>query len=92
MSVQINGNKTITFTPQGISYVLDMLANCPWKLANPLINDIMGQLKQQEGKADGSTTLGDLASAASGGNASSSSGRIPPVEAQSPNDGPQGIN
>lgn len=48
MEVQINGNKTIKFTPQGISYILDILANCPWKHANLLINDIMTQLKAQE--------------------------------------------
>lgn len=46
--MQIIGNKTITFTDQGISYILDMLANCPWKQANPLINDIMNQLKKTE--------------------------------------------
>lgn len=48
MQVQIKGNKTIQFTAEGISYVLDMLANCPWKAADPLIRDIMRQLKQQE--------------------------------------------
>lgn len=56
--VKINGNKKIEFSPQGISYVLDMLANCQWKMANPLINDIMAQLKVQETvgevKSDGS--------------------------------------
>lgn len=46
--VQIDGDKTIKFTPQGISYILDVLANCPWKQANPLINNIMAQLKKQE--------------------------------------------
>jgi hypothetical protein len=48
MQVRIVGNKTITFTAEGISYVLDMLTNCPWKVANPLINEILGQLKAQE--------------------------------------------
>jgi hypothetical protein len=46
--VKITGNKKIEFSPQGISYILDMLANCPWKTANPLIMDIMSQLKIQE--------------------------------------------
>lgn len=52
MQVQIDGNKTINFTPQGISYILDMLTKCPWKMANPLITDIMSQLKAQEGGSD----------------------------------------
>lgn len=51
MQVKINSDVMINFTPQGISYVLDMLANCPWKVANPLITDIMGQLKSQESPA-----------------------------------------
>lgn len=48
--VTINGNKTIVFTPQGISFILDMLASAPapWKTTNPLINDIMGQLRRQQ--------------------------------------------
>lgn len=46
--VQISGNVKIEFTAQGISYVLDMLANCPWKNANTLITEIMTQLKSQE--------------------------------------------
>jgi hypothetical protein len=53
MEVKIEGPKTVKFTPQGISYILDMLANCPWKTANPLINDIMTQLKAQEGENSG---------------------------------------
>lgn len=53
MEVKINGPKTIKFSPQGISYIMDMLATCPWKNANPLINDIMAQLKAQEGEDSG---------------------------------------
>lgn len=49
MQLRIVGDKTVKFTPQGISYILDMLSNCPWKMANPLIQDIMSQLKAQEG-------------------------------------------
>lgn len=86
MNVQIIGNKKIEFTAQGISYILDMLANCPWKMANPLINDIMSQLKQQEGKADGAITLGDLAGAASRGDPGGSAGGISTVEAKPTND------
>lgn len=55
MEVKINGPKTITFTPQGVAFIMDMLAECPWKKANPLINDIMSQLKAQEGEANGPT-------------------------------------
>lgn len=50
--VKINGPVSVKFTPQGISYILDMLANCPWKIANPLIADIMSQLKAQEVKVN----------------------------------------
>ena len=52
--VKINGNVKVEFTPQGISYVLDMLAECPWKRANPLIMDIMNQLKTGEVNNSGS--------------------------------------
>lgn len=45
--IQIDGPKTIKFSPQAISYVLDTLASCPWKVANPIIMDIMSQLKAQ---------------------------------------------
>lgn len=51
--VKIDGPKTIKLTPQGIAYILDMLAQCPWSKANPLIMDIMNQLKAQE-NPDGS--------------------------------------
>lgn len=47
MQVKIDGPRTITFSPQVISYVLDTLASCPWKVANPIIMDIMGQLQAQ---------------------------------------------
>lgn len=47
MQVQIDGPKTITFSPQAISYVLDTLASCPWKMANSIIMDIMSQLQAQ---------------------------------------------
>lgn len=47
MQVQIDGFRTIKFSPQAISYVLDALASCPWKMANPIIMDIMNQLQAQ---------------------------------------------
>lgn len=48
--VKISGPVNLIFQPQAIAYVLDMLANCPFKMANPIISDIMVQLKIQETK------------------------------------------
>lgn len=52
--VKLNGPKTITFTPQGVAYVLDTLASRPFKEVQGLINDILTQLKSQE-DSDGKT-------------------------------------
>lgn len=78
--VKISGPVSVRFTPQGISYILDTLASCPWKMANPLINDIMTQLKTQEGERNGPVGLGEAI--ASGRDSCDSSGGVPPVEAQ----------
>jgi hypothetical protein len=84
MEVKIVGNKKIMFTPQGISYVLDVLAECPWKLANPLINDIMNQLKAQEltGEVNNSGKDGHSDSSAGGRDPSNRDSGVPLVEAQ----------
>jgi hypothetical protein len=84
MQVKIDGPKTITFTPQGISYVLDMLANCPWKVANPLINDIMSQLKAQEGGKSGSEFSRSDETPTGRGNSSPSDRRVSTLEVVSP--------
>lgn len=84
MSVQINGNKTIIFTSQGISFVLDMLATAPapWKITNPLINDIMNQLKRQELKVNSDGEIGHNHDPTGGGNSSDRAGGLPAVETQ----------
>lgn len=81
--MKIVGDKTIRFTPQGISYVLDMLANCPWKVANPLINDIMNQLKAQEGDDSGSSITRLSETPAGRGHPGPSDRRVSSVEAVS---------
>lgn len=77
----IKGDKTIKFTAEGIAFVLDTLANCPWKVANPLINDIMGQLKAQEGDSCGPILSRSGETATSGRNTRTGDSRISPVEA-----------
>lgn len=47
--MKIVGNKKIEFTAQGIAFVLDMLAEKPFKDVHQIIGDIMGQLTAQEG-------------------------------------------
>lgn len=79
--VKIDGPKTIVFTAQGIAYVLDMLANCPWKIANPLINDIMSQLKAQEGDTRGPELNRSGEAAAGRGDTSPRNRGLSPVEA-----------
>lgn len=91
MQVEINGNKTITFTPQGISYILDMLAECPWKRANPLINDIMTQLKQQEGGTNGSELNRSDENTPGGGHTSAGDSGVSAVEGVSPDNGVESI-
>lgn len=76
--IKINGPVSVQFTPQGISYVLDMLANCPWKIANPLISDIMTQLKSQEGELNGPTGSGKASTGR--GNPSHRGGGVSPLE------------
>jgi hypothetical protein len=78
--VKLNGPKTVVFTPQGISYILDMLTNCPWRLANPLISDIMSQLKAQEGDNCGPDVNRSGEITAGRGNSSPCDSRISPVE------------
>lgn len=84
MQVEINGSKAIVFTPQGISYILDMLADCPWRKANPLINDIMAQLKQQE-KENGPKLNRSGEDSPSRGDPSTSDSGLPAVEGVSSN-------
>ena len=81
MQVQINRNVKVEFTPQGISYILDTLANCPWKIANPIIMDIMAQLKTQE-EVNKSGKTGHSSDSTGGGYPGDSSGGVPAVEAQ----------
>jgi hypothetical protein len=89
--VTIKGNKKIVFTPQGISYVLDMLANCPWKVANPLINDIMSQLRAQEGDNGGPNVGGLSETSAGGGHSGPRDSGLPIVEAVKPDNRVEGI-
>lgn len=90
MQVQIDGNKTIVFTAQGISYILDILATAPlpWRTTNALINDIMAQLKNQEGKANGRS----VEATPGGGNAGDSDSGSAPVEAFNPDDGVENVS
>lgn len=83
MEVQIKSDVNVKFSPQGISYVLDMLANCPWKLANPLINDIMNQLKVQEKVVEDGKTGFD-SNTPSGGNTSDRDSGVATLEAIKP--------
>lgn len=43
--IKIDGPRTIVFQPQQIALVLDLLANAPFKVSNPVIQSIMGQLQ-----------------------------------------------
>lgn len=53
MQIKIIGNKKIEFTDKGVAYVLDCLAARPFSEVNGLINDILLQIKAQEGDANG---------------------------------------
>lgn len=43
--IKIDGPRAIMFQPQQLALVLDLLANAPFKHANPVIQSIMGQLQ-----------------------------------------------
>lgn len=79
--MQINSNKTIIFTPAGISFVLDVLATAPlpWNRTNPLINDIMRQLDAQK-ESNGATAPGNSADSAGGRDSGDSAGGVLSVE------------
>lgn len=50
--MKIIGDKTLVLKDTHVAYILDVLSNCAWKMANPIISDIMNQLKESEGKED----------------------------------------
>ncbi len=48
MQIQITGPKTLVFQPSHLATVLDALANLPFKVANPVIQEIFSQLQSGE--------------------------------------------
>ena len=50
MQIVIDGPKTLVIQPQHLATVLDCLSNAPFKVAQPIIEDIFKQLKEQKGE------------------------------------------
>jgi hypothetical protein len=48
MEVALNDSSTLKLPARAVAYILDVLATQPFKDVNPLINDILSQLKSQE--------------------------------------------
>lgn len=48
MEVKLTGPKILRLHSSAVAYILDRLAECPFKDVNGLINEIFNQLRQQE--------------------------------------------
>jgi len=57
-TVDLNGPKTLTLSPQSIAAILDALADKPYRTSNGPINEIFSQLKASPEPQRGSATYG----------------------------------
>lgn len=53
MQLQISGPKTLVFQPQALAVVLDALSNLPFRVSQPVIQEIFNQVSKQEKGKDG---------------------------------------
>lgn len=52
MNILIDGPKTLVIQPQHLATILDCLANAPFRVAQPIIEDLMRQVTSAPGAAD----------------------------------------